>query len=38
MKIVGNCRRCGAYAKLKDGLCKRCRKELEEEKKTEEKK
>jgi hypothetical protein len=31
MKIMENCQRCGKYAKLKSGICRRCKKELEEE-------
>lgn len=30
MKLIENCSRCGKYAKLKDGMCRKCRKELEE--------
>jgi len=31
MKIMGNCSRCGKYAKLKKGICRRCETELKEE-------
>ena len=31
MKIMENCSKCGKYAKLKNGLCRKCKKELEEE-------
>jgi len=31
MKIMDNCKRCGKYTKLdENGLCRKCRKELEE--------
>ncbi len=36
MKIMENCQKCGKYARLKGGLCRKCKKELEEG--TEEKK
>jgi predicted amidophosphoribosyltransferase len=36
MKLMENCQRCGKYAKLKDGLCRKCRKEMQEQ--TQEKK
>lgn len=32
MKFMENCSRCGKYAKLKGGLCRKCIKELEEKK------
>ena len=32
MKFEANCSKCGKYAKLKDGICRRCKKELEGEK------
>lgn len=31
MRMMGNCSRCGKYAKLKNGICRRCEKELKEE-------
>lgn len=30
MKVQDNCSRCGQYAKLENGLCKRCRREEKE--------
>ncbi len=30
MKVQANCSICGKYAKLKNGICRRCEKELKE--------